>query len=164
MLIPTDIEDFATLAVPGPNYWAETAAHYYINPPGVGVEEACVWGTSEKPVGNWSPYVAGANTDKDGNTFVKLAWNPIYLEPATPFRNKMPTWGVEIVCPDGNCQGTPCGIDPEKHQVNEMEGKKTDGAGGGNFCVVTVPKGGSANFVVFDGATRDVGDNNPPPP
>ncbi|KAL8738512.1 MAG: hypothetical protein Q9190_007993, partial [Brigantiaea leucoxantha] len=26
MLIPTNVEDFATLAVPGPDYWAETAA------------------------------------------------------------------------------------------------------------------------------------------
>jgi len=25
---------------------------YYINPPGISHEEACVWGTKEKPIGN----------------------------------------------------------------------------------------------------------------
>ena len=94
--------------------------------------------------------MAGANTDHSGETFIKLAWNPIYLEPATPFRNKMPTWGVEIVC-DGDCNGLPCAIDPAKHNVNEMDGGNTIGAGGANFCVVTVPKGATANFVVFEG-------------
>ena len=150
MLIPTNIETWAQLAVPGPSYWAGTAAHFYINPPGVSTEEACVWGSSSNPYGNWSPYVAGANTVDSGETFIKLAWNPIYLEPATPFRNEMPTWGVEIVC-DGDCNGLPCAIDPSKHQVNEMDGSSTDGAGGANFCVVTVPKGATANFVVFEG-------------
>lgn len=62
----------------------------------------------------------------------------------------MPTWGVEIVC-DGDCNGLPCAIDPSKHQVNEIDGSTTDGAGGANFCVVTVPKGATANFVVFEG-------------
>ncbi|KAL8793456.1 MAG: hypothetical protein Q9195_003939 [Heterodermia aff. obscurata] len=150
MLIPTNIETWTQLAVPGPSYWAGTAAHFYINPPGVSTEEACVWGSSDNPYGNWSPYVAGANTVESGETFVKLAWNPIYLEPATPFRDEMPTWGVEIVC-DGDCNGLPCAIDPNKHQVNEIDGSNTDGAGGATFCVVTVPKGATANFVVFEG-------------
>lgn len=104
-------------------------------------------------MGNWAPYVAGANTDSSGNTFVKLAWNPVYLEPATPFRNNMPTWGVEIVCNGGGCNGLPCAIDPSKNGVNEITGSSTSGAGGGAFCVVTVPKGSTANFVVFDGSS-----------
>ena len=91
---------------------------------------------------------------ESGETFIKLAWNPIYLEPATPFRDEMPTWGVEIVC-DGDCNGLPCAIDPSKHQVNEIDGSNTDGAGGANFCVVTVPKGATANFVVFEGGMSD---------
>ncbi|KAI9812268.1 MAG: hypothetical protein M1832_000458 [Thelocarpon impressellum] len=149
MLIPTDVSDWAGLAVPDPSYWASTAAHFYINPPGVSVEEGCVWGTKQNPVGNWSPYVAGANTDANGQTFVKLGWNPIYLEPATPFRNEMPKWGVKIECEGGGCNGLPCGIDPSKQKVNECSGKSSTGAGDGNFCVVTVPKGSKANIVVF---------------
>jgi hypothetical protein len=30
-------------------------ASYYINPPGVSHEEACVWGTKDKPIGNVGP-------------------------------------------------------------------------------------------------------------
>ena len=112
MLIPTAVESWVQLAVPDTSYWCGTAAHYYINPPGTSVDEACVWGTSSNPFGNWSPYVAGANTDGNGNTFVKLGWNPIYLEPATPFRNTMPNWGVSIECDGSGCNGLPCAIDP----------------------------------------------------
>lgn len=123
-------------------------------------------------MGNWSPYVAGANTDRNGDTYIKLAWNPIYLEPATPFRDKMPTWGVKIEC-EGHCNGLPCAIDPAYHGVNEVEGQTpSPGAGGANFCVVTVPEGSNANFVVFEGGTDidydanddDTGANQPPSP
>ncbi|RMZ89541.1 hypothetical protein DV736_g3227, partial [Chaetothyriales sp. CBS 134916] len=156
MLIPTAVLDFATLAVPDTSYWAGTAAHYYINPPGVDTDRACVWGSSSDPWGNWSPYVAGANVDSSGDTFIKLGWNPIYLEPATPFRNTMPTWGVKIDCPDGNCNGLPCAIDPSQDRVNQINGGQAIGAGGGNFCVVTVPKGSTANFIVFEsGGNQD---------
>jgi hypothetical protein len=123
---------------------------YYINPPGDGCEKACVWGSKDKPVGNWSPYVAGANVDKNGQTFIKLGWNPIYLEDATPFRNEMPNWGVEVECDGPGCNGLPCAIDPAKNKVNEMVGSSSNGAGGGAFCVVTVPKGVTATFVVSD--------------
>ncbi|KAE8391067.1 hypothetical protein BDV23DRAFT_154016 [Aspergillus alliaceus] len=157
MLIPTLVEDLATLAVPDPSYWCETAAHFYINPPGYGPETACVWGTSSNPYGNWSPFVAGANTDGDGNTFVKIGWNPIYLEPATPFRDVVPDYGVEIECEGDGCNGLPCKIDPAVNDVNEVTGGSSKGAGGGAFCVVTVPKGEKANIVVFDKSGGDSG-------
>ncbi|KAL4934257.1 SUN domain-containing protein [Aspergillus undulatus] len=157
MLIPTLVESVATLAVPDMSYWCETAAHFYINPPGKSPETACVWGTSANPWGNWAAYVAGANTDGDGNTFVKIGWNPIYLELTTPFRNKRPDFGVEIECEGGNCNGLPCKIDPAEHDVNEVTGSSTDGAGGANFCVVTVPKGEKAKIVVFEGGSDSGG-------
>ncbi|KAI9801451.1 MAG: hypothetical protein M1833_002683 [Piccolia ochrophora] len=165
MLIATNVEDVADLAVPGTSYWAETSAHYYINPPGVSVEEGCIWGTSKNPRGNWTPYVAGANTDKDGSTFLKLGWNPIYLEEATPFRNEMPDWGVKIECEGDKCNGLPCSIDPESHKVNECASKSKGGAGagGGNFCVVTVPKGEKANIVVFSKGGKSKPENKPEP-
>ncbi|MCJ1288453.1 hypothetical protein MMC26_007811 [Xylographa opegraphella] len=158
MLIPTSIEDeIIQLAIPTTSYWCRTAAHFYINPPGIDTDTACVWGTNQNDYGNWSPYVAGGNTDEDGNTFIKLAWNPIYLEPATPFRDVMPTWGVEIVCNGPGCNGLPCAIDPSRNTVNEMIGSNSDGAGGANFCVVTVPTGVTANFVVFEGPVSGAG-------
>ncbi|PGH11027.1 hypothetical protein AJ80_07303 [Polytolypa hystricis UAMH7299] len=156
MLIPTAVESSAQLAVPNPSYWCSTAAHYYINPPGTDCETACVWGTKENPWGNWSPYVAGANQDSNGQSFVKIGWNPIYLEPATPFRNERPKFGVKIECE--GCNGLPCEIDPSVNDVNEVTGSGTNGAGGASFCVVTVPKGSSANIVVFDvGGSKDGG-------
>ena len=152
MLIPTEVYDYAALANPGPDYWCKTAAHFYINPPGVSAAEACVWGSNQNDYGNWSPYVAGTNTDDSGQSFIKLGWNPIYLEPTTPFRNNMPDWGVRIDCPDGKCNGLPCEINPKENFVNQMKGSRANGAGGGAFCVVTVPKGSTANFVVFGGS------------
>jgi hypothetical protein len=83
---------------------------------------------------------------------VKIGWNPIYLEPATPFRNTVPDFGVEIECPGGGCNGLPCKIDPAENGVNEVTGSSSDGAGGASFCVVTVPKGSKASIVVFDGS------------
>lgn len=151
MIIPTLVEELATLAVPGQSYWCETAAQYYINAPGVSVEEGCVWGTSANPVGNWSPYTAGGNTVADGTTYMKIGWNPIYLEPTTPFRNVRPNFGIEIECDGPDCNGLPCKIDPSTMAVNVMDALDIfTGAGGATGCVVTVPPGSKANIVVFE--------------
>ncbi|KAL8927797.1 MAG: hypothetical protein Q9208_002213 [Pyrenodesmia sp. 3 TL-2023] len=165
MLIPTNVETSATLAIPGPEYWAGTAAHFYVNPPGVSPEDGCVWGTAEKPQGNWAPYVLGGNAVDGGETFIKLGWNPIYLEPATPFRDEKPTFGIEIVCDGDDCNGLPCAIDPSQHGVNELVGGAgSSGAGGAVSCVVTVPAGGGARFVIHEiggtGSDKDQGDTD----
>ncbi|UKZ47371.1 hypothetical protein TrVGV298_001589 [Trichoderma virens] len=155
MLIPTLVTTQATLAVPDTSYWCGTAAHYYINGPGSSVAD-CVWGVPTKPVGNWSPYVAGANTDSNGNTFVKLGWNPIWQD--SPLKNTLPTWGVKIECPDGGCNGLPCEISPNASgSVDSNE--SSVGAGNAAFCVVTVPKGGVANIVAYnvDGSSGSSG-------
>lgn len=146
MLIPTEVSSSATLAVPDTSYWCSTAAHYYINPPGSTVAD-CVWGTSSKPVGNWAPYVAGANTDSNGETFVKIGWNPIYT--GSSLMSTLPTFGVKIECPDGGCNGLPCSISPNS-SGNVDSNESAVGAGGASFCVVTVPKGGTANIVTFN--------------
>ncbi|KAL2142674.1 hypothetical protein VTI28DRAFT_829 [Corynascus sepedonium] len=148
MVIPTDVEDTATLAVPGPDYWANTSAHYYVNPPGISSSIGCVWGAITKALGNWTPFVAGANTTPDGETFVTIAWNPVYLK--SPLTNLIPNYGLKIECPDGGCNGVPCAINPSKAGINGLDSpvstKSNDGA---NFCTVTVPKGKTANIVVF---------------
>lgn len=149
MLIPTKVNSWSQLAVPGMDYWASTAAHYYINPPGVGTEEACTWSDGSKPIGNWSPYVAGANTDANGMTFVKIGYNPIWTN--SWLSSTAPTFGVKIVCSGDGCNGTPCSINPSKDGIGNVESSlSAAGAGGANFCVVTVPKGMTANIVVFD--------------
>ncbi|KAH8164882.1 hypothetical protein CIB48_g3366 [Xylaria polymorpha] len=147
MIIPTDVHDSATLAVPDPSYWDSTASHS---------DEGCHWGDESKPIGNWAPFVAGANTDGTGNTFVKLGLNPVWQDSALV--GTKPTFGLKIEC-DGNCNGLPCEIDGSGVVSNE----KATGAGGSDFCVVTVSKGGKANIVVFnlDGSGgSDGGDND----
>lgn len=103
-------------------------------------------------MGNWAAYTAGANTDSTGNTFVKIGWNPVYMESNVLFRKTRPDYGIEIECEGGNCNGLPCKIDPAVNDVNEVSGSSTDDVGTGGFCVVTVPKGETARIVIFDGS------------
>ena len=127
---------------------------FYINAPGVSSDEGCHWGDESKPIGNWAPFVAGANTDSSGNTFVKLGLNPVWQDSAL-FSEK-PTFGMKIEC-DGDCNGLPCEMDGNG-VVSDL---KATGAGGSDFCVVTVPKGGKASIVVFnlDGSSSGGGDS-----
>ncbi|TVY13762.1 Uncharacterized protein LARI1_G008084 [Lachnellula arida] len=149
MLIPTFVQDSAVLAVPDTTYWCETAAHYYVNPPGISTDDACIWGSSSNPHGNWSPYVSGANTDSSGNTFVKLDWNPIFI--ASELAGTTPTFGLNITCPGGGCNGLPCSIDPSVNKPGTVTSSDSStGAGGTSFCVATVPKGGKAVIEVFE--------------
>ncbi|KAH7160770.1 hypothetical protein EDB81DRAFT_879114 [Dactylonectria macrodidyma] len=146
MLIPTLVTGTATIAVPDESYWCSTAAHFYINGPGVG-EEGCIWGSESEPIGNWSPYVAGANTDSNGETFVKLGWNPIWED--SGLKSTLPDFGVEIKCPGGGCNGLPCKIDPSDGEGSVESSESAVGAGGSTFCVVTVSKGSTAQIVAF---------------
>ncbi|QLG73566.1 hypothetical protein HG535_0F00760 [Zygotorulaspora mrakii] len=152
MLIPTDVDARSNqpLAVPGPDYWASTAAHYYVNPPGVSVDDGCVWGSESNPWGNWSPYVVGANQDSNGNTFVKIGWNPIYLD--SSFKNTKPSFGVKVTCDDeSQCNNLPCSIDPSQNDINEVNSSQdSNGAGDGAFCVVTAMNGAKAKIEVFN--------------
>lgn len=153
MIIPTDVHDSATLAVPDPSYWDSTASHFYINAPGVSSDEGCHWGDESKPIGNWAPFVAGANTDGSGSTFVKLGLNPVWQDSAL-FDTK-PTFGLKIEC-DGDCNGLPCEIDGS----GVVSDQKATGAGGSDFCVVTVSKGGKANIVVYNLDGSEEGDDD----
>lgn len=158
MLIPTHVGagSTAVLAVPDPSYWCGTAAHFYVNPPGTSVTAGCVWGDASQPLGNWSPFVAGANQVAGGNTFVTAGINPIYCcEPANGFSQRDPGYGIRIECPGGGCNGLPCECNPSTMGVNKCSGG-TVGAGGAEFCVVTVPAGGTANLVVFSTSNQSV--------
>ncbi|CAI4691987.1 AIC_G0042860.mRNA.1.CDS.1 [Saccharomyces cerevisiae] len=91
--------------------------------------------------------------DDNQNTFVKIGWNPVYLESSCPFKNVKPSFGIRITCDDeSQCEGLPCSIDPSSNGVNEVtsSGGGSSGAGGGNFCVVTARNGAKANIEVFD--------------
>lgn len=165
MLIPTSVDSSAIIAVPDINYWQSTAAHFYLNAPGVGADEACTWGTPSQAKGNWAAIVAGANTDASGQTFVKVGMNPTFYEAGLSKSNL--NWGVKIECPDGGCNGLPCEVKPGGI-VNSPNAAA--GAGGADFCVVTVAKGKTANIVAYDGsgghasAPQSTPDNKPSPP
>jgi hypothetical protein len=161
MLIPNPVggNSQLTLAVPDPSYWCSTAAEYYINIPGYGTETACVWGDSSNPYGNWAPFVAGANQVADGSTFVMVGINPIYCCEANRFAGTDPGFAIRIDCPDGNCNGTPCECNPATMGPNKCTGGSV-GAGGAEFCIVTVPAGGSANLVIFSTSNGAVASNS----
>ncbi|KAG9253404.1 uncharacterized protein F5Z01DRAFT_167443 [Emericellopsis atlantica] len=152
MIIPTLVKDSVTIAVPDTSYWCETSAHYYVNPPGTGAE-GCVWGESSKAIGNWSPYVAGAKTDATGNTFLTLSWNPEWQK-ISALNSQPVDYKLEVEC-DGDCVGTPCGIDPSKGKGDVQSSNAGTGDAGNNFCVVTVPKGSTASIIVksLDGSS-----------
>ena len=137
-----------TLAVPDPTYWCSTAAEYYINIPGYSADTACVWSDGSGPFGNWAPFVAGANQVSDGSTFVMVGINPIYCCQANSFPVNDPGFAIRIDCPGGNCNGMPCECNPSTMGPNKCTGGSV-GAGGAEFCIVTVPSGGTANIVIF---------------
>ncbi|KAK7686796.1 hypothetical protein QCA50_009868 [Cerrena zonata] len=149
MLIPTKVGggSLEDLAVPGPDYYAGTAAHYYVNPPGVSTDDACSWGSKDKSQGNWSPYVAGANMDDNGQTFVKIGWNPKYVE---DFDNKKPDFGIRVTCDDeGDCNGLDCEIDPSSTGFNGVKGSDSGKQQGASYCIVTAKNKASAKIEVF---------------
>ncbi|KAM3124028.1 hypothetical protein CJJ07_004539 [Candidozyma auris] len=147
MLIPTNVDggDTETLAVPDESYYASSAAHYYINPLGVSTDEGCVWGTKDKSVGNWAPYVTGANTDSDGRTFLKIGWNPKYID---DFKDK-PSFGIRITCDGNDCDDNSCEIDPSKDGYNGISGGSTGKSLGASYCVVTAKDKKKATIEVF---------------
>lgn len=148
MLIPTSVDDGhqEQLAVPGPDYYAQTASHFYVNPPGISADDGCVWGTKDKSQGNWTPYVAGANMDKDGKTFVKIGWNPKYID---DFSGQTPNFGIRITCEDGDCDGLDCEIDPSKTGHNGVTGSSTGKQDNAAYCIVTAKNNKSAQIEVF---------------
>ncbi|UNI21687.1 hypothetical protein JDV02_007656 [Purpureocillium takamizusanense] len=169
MIIPTLIKTESLIAVPDEKYWASTAAHYYINPPGTG-EEDCKWGDDKEPIGNWAPFVAGANA-AGGKTYVKLGWNPKWEE-QPKFKASGPGFGLRVECPDGGCNGLPCEIDPSSGSGKVGSKLAATGAGGSDFCVVTVEEGKMAHIVMFDGSggpkpsspKQETSTSAPPPP
>ena len=159
MLIPNSVPAGGdlTLAVPDSSYWCSTSAEFYVNTPGYDTNTACVWGDGSSPYGNWSPFVAGANQAANGDTFVMVGINPIYCCQSNPWPNQDPGFAVRIECPSGNCHGLPCECNPSTMGPNTCTGG-TVGAGGAEFCTVTVPAGDTANLVIF--STSDKSSHN----
>lgn len=52
----------------------DTSAQYYLNPIGVGPEQACQWGDGSQPIGNWAPINFGVSY-KGGKTWLSIFQN-----------------------------------------------------------------------------------------
>lgn len=75
-----------------------TSAQYYVNPMGVGVEDACRWGDSSSHKGNWAPVNIGAGTTAG------TAWLSIFQN--SPTTDAKLDFKVRIEGPDlsGSCR------------------------------------------------------------
>ena len=60
---------------------SHTSAQYYVNPAGVGVEDACQWGSSGNPWGNWAPLNLGVGYSNGA------AWLSIFQNAPTTSAN-----------------------------------------------------------------------------
>ncbi|KAJ2970625.1 hypothetical protein NQ176_g8097 [Zarea fungicola] len=100
----------------------KTSAQYYINPAGVPVEKACIWGSaaSTPNTGNWAAVNLGVGMDDNGITYISLFLNK-------PTSNAQPDFNMEVL--GGN---SPCGF--------------KDGAwiGGSDGCTTGLAKGQTA--------------------
>jgi hypothetical protein len=67
----------------------KTSAQYYVNPAGVAVEDACTWGSSANPWGNWAPMNVGVGWSNGA------AWLSIFQN--APTTDVKQDYTVEIV-------------------------------------------------------------------
>ncbi|KIV84001.1 hypothetical protein PV11_05981 [Exophiala sideris] len=79
--IPVELQPGSTeaLAVPdASSYYTwkgqSTSAQYYLNPIGYGASQACQWGSSGSPLGNYAPINFGVGA-KDGTTWLSIFQN-----------------------------------------------------------------------------------------
>ncbi|KAJ2780032.1 hypothetical protein H4R18_003687 [Coemansia javaensis] len=117
------------------SYWLGTSAQYYVNMAGSGSEQ-CVWGNPGKPTGNWGPFIFGAGQGKDGNTYISVQYNPLYLEVGFKAQD---AYNVRIECDSGHCNfpaGGECKCEKGKCSVD-------------NGCTVTLGPNGQASFVIY---------------
>ncbi|KAJ2715901.1 hypothetical protein H4R19_000944 [Coemansia spiralis] len=117
------------------SYWLGTSAQYYVNLEGSTAEQ-CIWGTPNQPVGNWGPFIFGAGQGKDGNTYISVQYNPLYLSVGFKAAD---TYNVKIVCDSGNCNFPAGGQCKCERGVCSVD----------NGCTVTLAAGAKASFVLY---------------
>ncbi|KAJ2799561.1 hypothetical protein H4R21_003503 [Coemansia helicoidea] len=137
MLIPSVAAPGGTVSlnvVPS-TYWLGTSAQYYVNLAGSSADQ-CIWGNADKPVGNWGVFIFGAGQGKDGNTYISVQYNPLYLSAGFKAAD---AYNAKIVCDAGTCNfpaGGECKCEKGKCSVD-------------NGCTVTLAAGAKASFVIY---------------
>ncbi|OMJ14912.1 hypothetical protein AYI69_g8389 [Smittium culicis] len=137
MLIPTVAQagSSAAINVNPKEYWLGTSSQYYVNLAGSN-EQQCIWGDSDKPVGNWAPYVFGAGQGPDGNTYISVVYNELYI--GSGF-SPQDTYNVRINCVSGFCNF------PPGNECKCENGK----CSGSNGCTVTLSGDATAEFELY---------------
>ncbi|KAI9669947.1 MAG: hypothetical protein M1831_006983 [Alyxoria varia] len=118
----------------------KTSAQYYVNPAGVPVKDACQWGDSSKPWGNFAPLNLGVGYSNG------MAWLSIFQN--KPTTDEKLDFTVELVGEDGgydNLNGR-CIYKNGQYCSGENYDDCTDS---GEGCTVSV-KSGTAKFVFKD--------------
>ncbi|KAI1390182.1 SUN-domain-containing protein [Hypoxylon trugodes] len=130
MVIPVDSQPGTTRTLANINsddyyHWGSksTTLQYYINQPGVSVDDGCVWDcvTDHDECGNWAPTILGVGQAADGNTYISLF-------PNLPTSNAKPKMNINIT---GDVS-IPCYVKDGEYAV------------GNSGCTTTIPKGGKA--------------------
>ncbi|KXN71916.1 hypothetical protein CONCODRAFT_78082 [Conidiobolus coronatus NRRL 28638] len=134
MLIPTvaNAGSSQVILTTPQNYWLGTSAHYYVNFPGTDAND-CIWGSSDKPVGNWAPMVVGANQGYENNSFIMANVNPEYVKQGFNTNSSFKHFKITLQCQGNGCNNDGCFV----------TSKDTD-----KMCVTTVPPGAKINFVL----------------
>ncbi|OLY80365.1 hypothetical protein AYI68_g3205 [Smittium mucronatum] len=137
MLIPTVAQpsSSAVINVTPKEYWLGTSSQFYVNLAGSN-EDQCIWGDSDKPVGNWGPYVFGAGQGPDGNTYISVVYNHLYLESGFKAAD---AYNVKINCVSGNCNFPPVGECKCEAGVCSVD----------NGCTVTLSGDAKAEFELY---------------
>lgn len=106
MVIPVDAQPGTTRALANVKsadyyHWTglSTTLQYYVNQPGVSVEDGCVWdcATNHDECGNWAPTILGVGEAADGNTYISLFPNKP-TSSASPRMNINITGDVSLAC------------------------------------------------------------------
>ncbi|KAJ1989186.1 hypothetical protein GGI26_005255 [Coemansia sp. RSA 1358] len=137
MLIPTVVQAGGTapLNVVPSSYWLGTSSQFYVNLAG-STDSQCIWGTASEPVGNWGAFIFGAGQGKDGNTYISVQYNPLYLSSGFKATD---TYNVRIECVSGNCNFPTGGECKCEQGVCSLA----------NGCTVGLPSNAQANFVLY---------------
>ncbi|OMJ18374.1 hypothetical protein AYI70_g5387 [Smittium culicis] len=137
MLIPTVAQpgSSAVINVNPKEYWLGTSSQFYVNHAGSN-EQQCIWGNSDKPVGNWAPFVFGAGQGPDGNTYISVVYNELYI--GSGF-SPQDTYNVRINCLSGFCNF------PAGNECKCENGK----CSGSNGCTVTLTGDATAEFELY---------------
>ncbi|PWA00523.1 hypothetical protein BB558_003412 [Smittium angustum] len=117
------------------SYWLGTSSQFYVNLADSD-QNQCIWGTPDKPVGNWGPYIFGGGQAKDGNTYISLTPNPLYKEVGFNYNG---VYNVKIACTAGSCNFPPTNECKCENGVCSM----------GSGCTVTLGPGAKAEYVLY---------------